>query len=70
VALSICVLLGQVGAALQLSQAALDVSPFTHIPRVPGGSVEALPLISLGLITVALLAIGLAGFRRRDIPVT
>jgi ABC-2 type transport system permease protein len=69
-ALSVCVVLGQIGAALQLSQTLLDVSPFTHIPRVPGGSVTVLPLLILTLITVALVAAGLVGFRRRDVPVT
>jgi ABC-2 type transport system permease protein len=69
-ALSVCVVLGQIGAALQLSQALLDVSPFTHIPRVPGGSVTVLPLLVLTVVTVALVAAGLAGFRRRSVPVT
>ncbi|MEU0559329.1 ABC transporter permease [Dactylosporangium sp. NPDC006015] len=69
-ALSLCVILGQVGAALQLSQALLDVSPFTHIPHVPGGPVAAAPLLVLTAITVALVVAGLAGFRRRDVPIT
>ncbi len=69
-ALSVCVVLGQIGAALQLSQALLDVSPFTHIPRVPGGPVAAAPLLILTAVTVALVVAGLAGFRRRDVPVT
>jgi ABC-2 type transport system permease protein len=69
-ALSVCVILGQIGAALQLSQALLDVSPFTHIPRVPGGPVTVLPLLVLTAVTVLLLVAGLTGFRRRSIPVT
>jgi ABC-2 type transport system permease protein len=69
-ALSICVVLGQIGAALQLSQALLDISPFTHIPRVPGGSVSAAPLLILTAVAVVLVAVGLVSFRRRDIPVT
>jgi ABC-2 type transport system permease protein len=70
VALSVCLLLGQVGAALQLGQPLLDVSPFTHIPRVPGGSVTATPLVVLTVIAAVLVGVGLAGFRRRDVPVT
>ncbi|WP_238006263.1 ABC transporter permease [Dactylosporangium sp. AC04546] len=69
-ALSLCVVLGQIGAALQLSQAVLDISPFTHIPRVPGGSVTVAPLLILTATAAALVAAGLAGLRRRDIPVT
>jgi ABC-2 type transport system permease protein len=69
-ALGACLLLGQVGALLQLGQPLLDVSPFTHIPRVPGGTVAATPLLILTVLAAALLAAGLAGFRRRDIPAT
>jgi ABC-2 type transport system permease protein len=70
VALVICVVLGQVGAALQLSQAWLDVSPFTHIPPLPGGVVTATPLVVLTFLSAALVAVGLVGLRRRDIPST
>ncbi|HZM78255.1 MAG TPA: hypothetical protein VFC19_21235 [Candidatus Limnocylindrales bacterium] len=68
--LAICLLLGQVGALLQLDQKVLDISPFTHIPVVPGGDFKALPLVTLTGIAAVLMAIGFAGFRRRDIPVT
>jgi ABC-2 type transport system permease protein len=69
-ALGVCLFLGQLGAVLQLSQAALDVSPFTHVPRVPGVDLAALPLAVLVAVAAALLALGLAAFRRRDVPVT
>jgi ABC-2 type transport system permease protein len=68
--LSLCVMLGQIGAALQLSQSLLDISPFTHIPRVPGGSVTMTPLLILTVIAAALVTVGLVTFRRRDVPVT
>ncbi|NAS23980.1 ABC transporter permease [Herbidospora sp. NEAU-GS84] len=67
--LAICLLLGQIGALLQLSEAVLDLSPFTHTPRLPGGEVTALPLVVLALVAVALTAAGLWGFRRRDVGV-
>ena len=68
VALAVCVLLGQVGAALGLSSWVLDVSPFTHVPHVPGGAVAATPLVVLTLVAAVLVAAGLAAFRRRDLP--
>jgi len=45
----------------------LDVSPFTHVPKLPGGAVSAAPLALLCLIAGALAGAGLAGLRRRDI---
>jgi ABC-2 type transport system permease protein len=55
------------GATLGLSHWALDVSPFTHAPRLPGGAVSAAPLVWLSAIAVALAIAGLAGLRHRDI---
>lgn len=67
--LAACLLLGQLGAVLELSQWALDLSPFTHTPQLPGGEIAATPLIVLALITAGLTVAGLVGFRRRDVPV-
>jgi ABC-2 type transport system permease protein len=69
-ALGVCLLIALVGAALQLNHWVLDVSPFTHVPRVPGGDVSAVPLVWLVGVVAALVAAGLVGLRRRDIPVT
>jgi ABC-2 type transport system permease protein len=69
-ALALCLLFGLVGAALQLSQWLLDISPFSHIPKVPGAAVSATPLVSLVAVAVALGAAGLIGLRNRAIPVT
>ncbi|MFI9387527.1 ABC transporter permease [Kutzneria sp. NPDC052558] len=66
-ALVVFLLLGQLGSLFQLSQWALDLSPFTHLPKLPGGAFTATPLVWLVVITVALTAAGLAGFRRRDV---
>ncbi len=55
------------GALLQLSHWLLDISPFTHVPRLPGGTVSAAPLLWLCLAAFAFCAAGLAALRRRDI---
>ena len=66
-ALGLAVLINIFGAALQLSHWVLDISPFTHAPRIPGGTVSATPLIWLGAIVLVLVATGMSGLRRRDI---
>ncbi|MGD0374209.1 MAG: ABC transporter permease [Streptosporangiaceae bacterium] len=66
-ALGIVVLMLFLGASLQLSHWVLDISPFTHTPKLPGGPVSAAPLIWLCVIAGALGAAGLVGLRRRDI---
>jgi ABC-2 type transport system permease protein len=67
--LGLAVLLTVIGGAINLSHWVLDLSPFTHLPRLPGGHVVATPLVVLVLLTAALLGLGLGGLRRRDIPV-
>ena len=53
-----------IGAILQLGQWFMDLSPFTHIPNLPGGEVLALPLVALIAIAASLAAVGVAGFTR------
>jgi len=55
------------GPLLKLPRLVLDLSAFTHVPRLPGGSVEALPLVVLGVLVVALLVLAMVGFRRRSV---
>ncbi|MFV2112471.1 ABC transporter permease [Micromonospora sp. LOL_025] len=61
-------LLGQLGAVLDLPQAALNLSPYTHVPSAPAVDPAALPLVVLTGVGAALLVAGTAGFRRRDVP--
>lgn len=65
--LAVCLLLGQLGAELRLPQAVRDLSPYTQLPLLPGGSVHALPLVLLVVVALTFAAAGLVGWRRRDI---
>ncbi|WP_149258736.1 ABC transporter permease [Actinomadura sp. K4S16] len=65
--LTVFLLLGQVGPLLGLPQAVMDLSPFTHTPKLPGGDPDPLPLAGLTAVSAALAAAGLAAFRRRDV---
>ncbi|WBB95906.1 MULTISPECIES: hypothetical protein [unclassified Solwaraspora] len=56
------------GALLQLPQPLRDLSPFTHLPSLPGGQVSAVPLVVLALLAAGSAA-GMIGLRRRDLPV-
>ncbi|HEY6313142.1 MAG TPA: ABC transporter permease [Streptosporangiaceae bacterium] len=66
-AVGLAVAIALFGQVLQLSHWVMDISPFTHAPRLPGGPVSAAPLLWLGLVALALAAAGLVGLRRRDI---
>jgi ABC-2 type transport system permease protein len=69
--MGVVVLIALFGQVLQLSQPILDVSPFTHVPKLPGAAVTlhttGAPLLWLSLAVLALVAAGLAALRRRDI---
>jgi ABC-2 type transport system permease protein len=60
-------LLTEFGAFLRLNKWAVDLSPYTHVPKLPGGAFTATPLLWLAGTAVALTAIGLVALRRRDL---
>ncbi|MGC0339076.1 ABC transporter permease [Streptomyces sp. SLBN-8D4] len=60
-------LIGWVGPALDVPRAVLDLSPFGHLPKLPGGSMEWTPVLVLLALAMALVTAGLAGLRRRDV---
>ncbi|MDQ3788184.1 MAG: ABC transporter permease, partial [Actinomycetota bacterium] len=66
-ALVVFLLLGQLGPIFELPQWAMNISPFTHTPKLPGAEFTATPLVWLTLVAAGLIAVGMAGFRRRDI---
>ncbi|MGW2655709.1 ABC transporter permease [Streptomyces sp. NPDC001478] len=64
----ICLALGWIGPALDLPQTVMDLSPFTHLPKLPGAAGMAWgPVVLLTVIAAALVASGLAALRRRDL---
>ncbi|MFE0588873.1 ABC transporter permease [Micromonospora echinospora] len=65
--LTVFLLFGQLGAVLDLPSAVLDLSPYTHVPALPSADLTVLPLAVLSGVAVLLLAVGVAGFRRRDL---
>ena len=69
-ALGAFVVLGVIGPLFPLNQAVMDISPFAHSPKLPGGVFSATPVVALTGVAVLLAAAGLYGFRRRDVPVT
>jgi ABC-2 type transport system permease protein len=63
-------LLGEFGPLFELDQWVMNLSPYAHVPRLPGGTFSAAPLVWLAGIAAMLVVAGLVGFRRRDVPVT
>ncbi|NDV06807.1 ABC transporter permease [Rhodococcus sp. IEGM 248] len=60
-------LIFMVGSIAQFPQTVLNLEPFSHAPKLPGGQFEATPIVWLLLITVVLIVVGVAAFRRRDL---
>ncbi|MEU5297521.1 ABC transporter permease [Streptomyces umbrinus] len=59
-------LLGWIGPALDLPTTLLNLSPFGHLPKLPGGEMAWTPVLVLTGIAVALVGVGLGALRRRD----
>ncbi|MFN8019817.1 MAG: hypothetical protein U0P45_17115 [Acidimicrobiales bacterium] len=65
--LAFVVLLGELGPLLELPQPVMDLSPFTHVPLLPGATFAVLPLVLLTLVAAGLGGLGLWGLHRRDV---
>lgn len=66
--LVVSLLLGLLGEILQFPQWSLDLSPFTHVPLIPLEDFVLTPFLVLTAVAAVLVASGLVGFRKRDVP--
>lgn len=55
------------GSMAEFPRWLLDLVPFTHTQHVPGAHIRTAPVMWRLLLDAALIAIGLAAFRRRDL---
>lgn len=69
VLLAAFLLLALVGPALQWNERVLGLSPFAHIPKIPGEQFSTTPLLWLTLVAAVITTTGLTVLRRRDIPI-
>lgn len=65
--LAVVLSFGQLGPVLKVPQWTMDLSPFTHVPKLPGGTYSSVPMGWLTLVAVAIGVVGLIGLRRRDL---
>ena len=54
-------------ATLQSPQWMQDLSPFTHVPKLPAAEVTALPMVGLLALSTFLAAVALVAYRRRNL---
>lgn len=45
----------------------MNLSPFSHLPKLPGGEATAAPFLWLLALTAVFVTAGLTALRRRDI---
>ncbi len=67
VALVVFLLLAELGPLLHLDRRLMDLSPFAHIPKLPGSPFTVGPVLGVSGVALVLLAAGWWGVRRRDV---
>jgi len=65
--LAVAVVVGIFGELLQLPELVRDVSPFEHAPALPAAELDLVPLVVTSTLALGLGAVGLLGFRARDV---
>jgi ABC-2 type transport system permease protein len=65
--LGACVVVGFLGAVLDLPTWLQDLSPFERVPWLPATGFTPLPLVVIAALAAGLTLAGLGGLRRRDI---
>ncbi|QHY97148.1 ABC-2 family transporter protein [Streptomyces sp. S4.7] len=60
-------LVGYLGSILQFPGWMNNLSPFGHVPQLPAAGMSWTPVLVLTALAAGLIALGLAGFRRRDL---
>ncbi|MGF7117609.1 ABC transporter permease [Methanobacterium oryzae] len=67
VALGLVVIIDLLGEFFDINQLILDISPFTHVPKLLAGDSVGLPIVLVLVAAAILMVIGIMGFQRRDI---
>ncbi|MFE1174959.1 ABC transporter permease [Streptomyces sp. NPDC058773] len=62
-----CLAIGWIGPSLAFPAWVMKLSPYSHLPKLPGADVTAAPLVWLLALSALFALVGLVGVRRRDI---
>jgi ABC-2 type transport system permease protein len=61
------IVVGEFGPLMDLPSWTLEISPFAHLPSLPGGQAELGPTAWLLALAAALFVVGVLAFQRRDL---
>ena len=67
VVLFVFLTLGELGSLLRLPDWAIGLSPYHHVPALPGGDVDPVPLVVVGALAAAVAVAAWIRYRSRDI---
>ncbi|MCX5444494.1 ABC transporter permease [Streptomyces nigrescens] len=62
-----CLAIGWLGPSLKFPPWAMNLSPYSHLPKLPGADATAAPFVWLLALSALFALLGLVGVRRRDI---